>query len=68
MLKRAAITLLFVLLFFFSFSQVQVVKKNPITLFTVNKKPVTVEEFIYLYKKNHQATRPVSPRQGCAMH
>ncbi|HEX6224807.1 MAG TPA: peptidylprolyl isomerase [Chryseolinea sp.] len=54
MIERAAITLLFVLLFFFSFSQAQVDKKSPITLFTVNKKPVTVEEFIYLYKKNHQ--------------
>jgi peptidyl-prolyl cis-trans isomerase SurA len=27
---------------------------KPETLFTVNKKPVTAEEFIYLYNKNHQ--------------
>jgi peptidyl-prolyl cis-trans isomerase SurA len=27
---------------------------TPVTLFTVNKKPVTAEEFIYLYNKNHQ--------------
>jgi peptidyl-prolyl cis-trans isomerase SurA len=27
---------------------------KPETLFTVNKKPVTDEEFIYLYNKNHQ--------------
>lgn len=28
--------------------------KSPLVLFTVNKKPVTADEFIYLYKKNHQ--------------
>jgi peptidyl-prolyl cis-trans isomerase SurA len=28
--------------------------KTPKVLFKVNKKPVTVDEFLYLYKKNHQ--------------
>lgn len=27
---------------------------KPLTVFTVNKKPVTAEEFMYLYNKNHQ--------------
>jgi peptidyl-prolyl cis-trans isomerase SurA len=55
MLKRAAITLFFALLSVSSFAQLPQGKKNkPATLFTVNKKPVTVDEFIYLYKKNHQ--------------
>ena len=27
---------------------------KPVTLFTVNRKPVTSDEFIYLYRKNHQ--------------
>jgi peptidyl-prolyl cis-trans isomerase SurA len=27
---------------------------KPLTLFSVNKKPVDTDEFIYLYKKNHQ--------------
>jgi peptidyl-prolyl cis-trans isomerase SurA len=27
---------------------------KPLTVFTVNKKPVTTDEFIYLYNKNHQ--------------
>src|SRR5687768_11026500 len=27
---------------------------DALTVFTVAKKPVTTEEFIYLYKKNHQ--------------
>jgi peptidyl-prolyl cis-trans isomerase SurA len=29
-------------------------KSKSQTLFTVNKKPISVDEFIYLYKKNHQ--------------
>lgn len=29
-------------------------KSKSLTVFTVNKKPVTANEFIYLYKKNHQ--------------
>lgn len=28
--------------------------KSALTVFSVNKKPVTADEFIYLYKKNHQ--------------
>jgi peptidyl-prolyl cis-trans isomerase SurA len=28
--------------------------QDPATVFSVNKKPVTSDEFIYLYKKNHQ--------------
>ena len=56
MLQRAAITLLFALLSVSTaFSQTQLDKKNKsLTLFTVNKNSVTVDEFIYLYKKNHQ--------------
>ena len=55
MLERAAITLLFGLLSFSSFAQIQRAKSNnkSVTLFAVNKRPVTVDEFIYLYKKNH---------------
>lgn len=29
-------------------------KNKSVTLFSVNRKPVTTDEFIYLYKKNHQ--------------
>jgi peptidyl-prolyl cis-trans isomerase SurA len=29
-------------------------KSKSVTVFTVNKKPITADEFIYLYKKNHQ--------------
>lgn len=29
-------------------------KTKPVTVFSVNKKPVTAEEFMYLYNKNHQ--------------
>jgi len=36
-----------------SFSQSKKEKK-PAIVFTVNKKPVTTDEFIYLYRKNHQ--------------
>jgi peptidyl-prolyl cis-trans isomerase SurA len=54
MFERAAITLLFGLLSLSSFAQIQQAKSNKsTTLFTVNKRPVTVDEFIYLYKKNH---------------
>ena len=54
MFERAAITLLFGLLSLSSFAQIQQAKSNKsITLFAVNKRPVTVDEFIYLYKKNH---------------
>ena len=28
--------------------------KSSLTLFSVNKKPVSVDEFVYLYRKNHQ--------------
>ena len=35
------------------YSQVEKVKK-PLVLFSVNKKPTFVDEFSYLYKKNHQ--------------
>ncbi|WP_276367301.1 peptidylprolyl isomerase [Chryseolinea sp. H1M3-3] len=59
MLKRTAITLICNVLFILcAFAQASTesakAKSNSLTLFTVNKKPVTVEEFIYLYKKNHQ--------------
>ena len=55
MLKRAATTLFFCLLLAPVFAQSQSPKKEkPVNLFTVGKKPVTVDEFIYLYKKNHQ--------------
>src|SRR5688500_18154868 len=29
-------------------------KTKEISLFSINKKPVTAQEFIYLYRKNHQ--------------
>ncbi|HYF70553.1 MAG TPA: peptidylprolyl isomerase [Ohtaekwangia sp.] len=29
-------------------------RQKPLTLFSVNKKPVFADEFIYLYRKNHQ--------------
>lgn len=29
-------------------------KEKPVTIFSVNKKPVSAEEFIYLYQKNHK--------------
>ncbi len=41
----------------FIISQAQSKKKKSkksVAIFTVNKKPVTAQEFIYLYKKNHQ--------------
>jgi peptidyl-prolyl cis-trans isomerase SurA len=56
MLKRAALTLFCsVLLTVFSFSQTsqKQTKDKPTVLFSVNKKTVSVDEFIYLYKKNH---------------
>jgi peptidyl-prolyl cis-trans isomerase SurA len=57
MLKRAALTLFCsVLLTVFSFSQTsqKQTKDKSTVLFAVNKKTVSVDEFIYLYKKNHQ--------------
>ncbi len=59
MLKRTAITLICNVLFIFcAFAQVSTertkTKNNSIPLFSVNKKSITTEEFIYLYKKNHQ--------------
>lgn len=29
-------------------------EQKPVTLFSVNRKPVTADEFMYLYRKNHQ--------------
>jgi peptidyl-prolyl cis-trans isomerase SurA len=58
MLKRAAITLFCcVLLILSSFAQTPFAKqkKNTApTLFTINKKAISADEFIYLFKKNHQ--------------
>ena len=53
MLKRAAFTLSLSLLLLSCLAQTQNPKET-VNLFTVNKKPVTVNEFVYLYKKNHQ--------------
>ena len=55
MFNRAVITLLCSLFFSIaSLSQTQnTSNKKPLVLFKVNKKPVTVNEFIYLYEKNH---------------
>ncbi len=36
-----------------SFGQKSDKSTQPVTLFTVNNKPVSTDEFIYLYKKNH---------------
>ena len=54
--NRSLITLLCCLIFSTSsLSQgANNTNKNQLVLFQVNKKPVTVDEFIYLYKKNHQ--------------
>lgn len=32
--------------------------REPMTLFTLGERPVTVDEFIYLYRKNHSADTP----------
>jgi peptidyl-prolyl cis-trans isomerase SurA len=47
MTRICYLSLIFLLTAFYSQAQES-------TVFTVNKKPVTTEEFIYLYKKNHQ--------------
>lgn len=53
LLKSSAVpTLVFCLSLFAANAQSD--RNRSGTLFTVNKKPVTTEEFIYLYKKNHQ--------------
>jgi peptidyl-prolyl cis-trans isomerase SurA len=58
MLKRTALTLYCTsLLVSLSFAQSasQATRKNSsLTLLTVNKSRVSADEFIYLYKKNHQ--------------
>jgi peptidyl-prolyl cis-trans isomerase SurA len=57
MIIRALLLLVCSGIFTFSFSQSKKSKKTsakPIAIFSVNKKDVTAEEFIYLYKKNHQ--------------
>jgi peptidyl-prolyl cis-trans isomerase SurA len=37
-----------------SSAQAKKEKNKPVPLFTINKKPVSTEEFVYLYRKNHQ--------------
>lgn len=58
MLKRTALTLFCTALLVslsFAQSKSQATKKNSsLTLLTVNKSRVSADEFIYLYKKNHQ--------------
>ena len=56
MLNRTVITLLCSVLFpVLCLSQSPATKsKKPLVLFKVKKRPVTVDEFIYLYQKNHQ--------------
>lgn len=57
MLKRAVLLLLCSAMISWCFAQSKSPKQKKdksITLFTVSHKPVTVSEFIYLYKKNHQ--------------
>ncbi|MBX2944681.1 MAG: peptidylprolyl isomerase [Cyclobacteriaceae bacterium] len=54
MMIRSAITIL-VILFSISASAQRAKKQKPAQiLFSVNNRPVPVDEFIYLYKKNHQ--------------
>ena len=53
LLKSSAITTLIFCLSLFA-ANAQSDRNKFGTLFTVNKKPVTTKEFIYLYKKNHQ--------------
>lgn len=55
MLNRAVITLLCSVFFFIACHSQTPRKKNekPQILFKINKRPVTVNEFIYLYEKNH---------------
>ena len=51
-LKRSVAALFF--LFPLQVASAQSDRGNPQVLFTINRKPVTSEEFIYLYRKNHQ--------------
>lgn len=53
LLKSSAVPTLILCLSLFA-ANAQSDRNKSGTLFTVNKKPVTTEEFIYLYKKNHQ--------------
>ncbi len=56
-MRITAITLLCCLMVITGMAQRKKKKEKPtksIPVFTVNKKPVTTNEFIYLYKKNHQ--------------
>lgn len=55
MIRLALLVLLGSATISFSFAQSKKQKASPAQkLFTVNKKAVTTDEFIYLYKKNHQ--------------
>lgn len=56
MLNRSVVTLLCSVFFPIAcLSQThRTTNKKPLVLFKVEKRPVTVDEFIYLYKKNHQ--------------
>jgi len=55
MIRLAILVLLGSATISFSFAQSKKQKATPAQkLFTVNKKTVTTDEFIYLYKKNHQ--------------
>jgi peptidyl-prolyl cis-trans isomerase SurA len=55
MIRLAILVLLGSATISFSFAQSKKQKTTPAQkLFTVNKKTVTTDEFIYLYKKNHQ--------------
>jgi peptidyl-prolyl cis-trans isomerase SurA len=55
MIRLAILVLLGSATISFSFAQSKKQKSTPTqNLFTVNKKAVTTDEFIYLYKKNHQ--------------
>jgi peptidyl-prolyl cis-trans isomerase SurA len=57
MILRLLILLFCSGIFTFSFSQSKKQKKEsskPVTIFSVNRKDVTADEFSYLYKKNHQ--------------
>ena len=51
-LKRSVAALFF--LFSLQVASAQSDRGDPQVLFTINRKPVTSEEFIYLYRKNHQ--------------
>lgn len=55
MIRSSFLTLLLIAFVSASFAQNKKSKKEPasLNLFTVNKRAVTADEFIYLYKKNH---------------